>query len=65
MELNYQLDLREINRMLKRTLLYFVLKSPLGDLGVKKNRASYSYRTAQPSTFAAFLPWRIEQELVV
>ena len=30
-----------------------------------KNRASYLYRTAQPSTFAAFLPWRIKQELVV
>jgi hypothetical protein len=30
-----------------------------------KKRASYSYRTAQPSAFAAFRPWRNGQELIV
>ena len=28
-------------------------------------KASYLQRTAQPTTFAAFRPWRICQELVV
>lgn len=38
----------------------------LTDTTVKaKKRVSYLYRTAQPSTLAAFPPWGIEQELVV
>ncbi|MEY4290058.1 MAG: hypothetical protein RLZZ30_2146 [Bacteroidota bacterium] len=31
----------------------------------KKRGVSYSYRTAQPHTFATFLSWRIQRELVV
>jgi len=31
----------------------------------KKRGVSYSYRTAQPHTFATFLSWRIKRELVV
>ncbi len=32
---------------------------------LKKRGVSYSYRTAQPHTFATFLSWRIKRELVV
>jgi len=45
------------------------MTSTIGEFGkgayLKKRGVSYSYRTAQPHTFATFLSWRIKRELVV